>query len=268
MVEIIVLTFNQPDATIECFNSILKNTKQKYRLVWVDNGSVQESRDKIMPHFLKHKNRIPIWSQNNLGFVKGVNLGLKTLIETIKTKSKYIVIQNNDTIVAKEWLSQMINVAEENEKNMAVGPVSSVKKSTHDWRRVFKENNIKIKKDFNHLNLEDKGSFLINNFKNQSVEALENLLEPKVKMVAFFCTLFKKKIFEHIGFLDNIYDFGLCDDRDFCTRIYQKGFNCKIALGSYVEHNHQTTFRSEFKNFEISKMHQKNIKKFKKKFNL
>jgi len=269
--DIIILTYGQPEVTIKCFESILKHT-DNYRLVWVDNGSSTEARQKIMPYFLKHKVRIPLWSQINLGFVKGINFGLKSLLDEINTKSEHIVIQNNDTVVSPNWLREMVAVLEENDNTMAVGPVSSVEDSVHDWNRIFKETGMleSIYEDvnFGNLNADERGSYLSKKFSNKKCEALINNLEPKVKMLAFFCTIFKKEIFKKIGLLDDIYEFGLCDDRDYCTSIYRKGYNCAIALGSYVQHDHQTTFKSTFKNFQIQEMHQKNIERFKEKFNL
>jgi len=269
--DIIILTYGEPEATIKCFESILEHTDD-YRLVWVDNGSPVEARQKIMPYFLKHRDRISLWSQINLGFVKGINFGLKSLLEDLNTKSKHIVIQNNDTIVSPNWLKEMIAVLEDDENTMAVGPVSSVDDSVHDWHRIFEEIDllelIYEDVDFENLDVVERGLYLSNRFSKKKCESLINNLEPKIKMLAFFCTIFKKEIFKEIGLLDDIYEFGLCDDRDYCTSIYQKGYNCKVALGSYVQHDHQTTFKSTFKSFQIQDMHQKNIKKFKEKFNL
>ena len=120
--------------------------------------------------------------------------------------------------------------------------------------------------DFKKLNSDERGAYLSNRFSKKHCKALMNNVEPKVRMLAFFCTAFKKEIFKEIGLLDTIYDFGLCDDRDFCTRIYQNGYDCAVALGSYVHHDHETTFKSTFKSFEIQEMYEVNIKRFKDKF--
>ena len=44
--DIIVPTFNQEDHTIRCFDSLREYT-DNYRLIWADDGSTKESREKV-----------------------------------------------------------------------------------------------------------------------------------------------------------------------------------------------------------------------------
>jgi len=97
-VDIIVLSYGQEDYTIRCFDSILKNTSD-YRLVWVDNGSSVHSRKKVMDAFMKHENRLPIWSKENLGFIGGINLGVEMLLKNDKTEAEFISVLNNDIVL-------------------------------------------------------------------------------------------------------------------------------------------------------------------------
>lgn len=267
MIDIIVLTFNQEEHTIKCLESIREHT-DNYRLVWVDNGSSIKSRQKVMPYFCKHKKRLSLWIQKNLGFVGGINAGLDNLMNVQKIKSKYIVLQNNDTIVTKGWLSSMSKILEDHPNIAAVGPVSSVEKSVHCFKRLCEENNLRCDPSFYLMNREDRSEYLKSNFKNMFCEAIENLKPPKVKMIAFFSSIIRRSVFEEVGILDDNYGVGLCDDRDYCQRLYDVGYTCAVALDSYVEHNHSTTFKSTFKPFQIEKIYKDNLNKFKEKHKL
>jgi len=267
MIDIIVLTFNQEEHTVKCLESIRKYTED-YRLVWVDNGSWIESRDVVMPYFLRHKNRLSIWSQKNLGFVGGINLALDSLMNVYKTESEYIVLQNNDTIVTNEWLTPMTKILDEDPKIAAVGPVSSVQESVHCWKRLCQNVGFKYDPCFGMWDAKTRAKYLKENLNGRSCEALENLKPPKIKMVAFFAAVIRKSVFKEIGVLDDSYGIGLCDDRDYCHRLYNAGYKCAVALDSYVEHNHNTTFKASFKSFQVSEIYENNLKRFKEKHKL
>jgi len=268
MIDIIVLTFNQEEHTIKCLESIRAYT-ENYRLIWVDNGSSLMSRCIVMPYFLKHKNRLNIWSQKNLGFVGGINTALDSLINVYKTESEYIVLQNNDTIVTHNWLSAMIDVFKKGDSKIAaVGPVSSVEGSVHCWKRLCENIGFKCDPKFEMWDSTTRANYLRTNLKGIHCEAIENLKPPEVKMVAFFAAVIKKSIIKEIGFLDDSFGIGLCDDRDYCQRLYNAGYSCSIALDSYVEHNHSTTFKAAFKKFQVSEIYENNLKRFKEKHKL
>jgi len=221
-----------------------------------------------MPRFLQHKNRLTIWSQKNLGFVGGINIALKALLEVDSLNSEYIVLMNNDTIATKGWLSKMKCVLDNN-KNIAIaGPVSSVEGSVHDWKRIFQKINFNYDPNFESWDAMRREMYLSENLTGQFCEALDNLKPPLIKMIAFFASLIRVSVIKEIGILDERFGLGLCDDRDYCKRVYDAGYSCAVALDSYVEHNHSTTFKAEFKTFELRRLHENNIQQFKDKHNL
>lgn len=267
MIDIIVLTYNQEDFTNKCLESILNHTND-YRMVWADNGSKASSRQMVMPYFLNHQNRLSIWSQKNLGFIKGINNSIRSLIDIDETDAEYIVLQNNDTIVTKGWLDKMKKVLDENPKIAAVGPVSSVQGSVHCWKRLLKSINFNYDPRFGQWDTDKRAEYLSQNLEGRFCEALTNLKPPLVKMVAFFASVIRVSVIKEIGILDELFGLGLCDDRDYCKRIYDAGYECAIALDSYVHHDHHVTFKAEIPTFKIGVMHEENIKLFKTKHGL
>jgi GT2 family glycosyltransferase len=259
--EIIIPTFGQEDYTVRCFDSILKHTSN-YRLVWLDNESSEESRREVFPSFLKHENRLSIFNDENGGFVGGVNLALKIILEIQKSEAEYVVIMNNDTEATEGWLTRMQYVMEKEPKVYAVGPVSSAQKSLQGWDKLY--NSLKINgPDLSNLSTDEREKILWKTFGHEYKEAPMGRACP---MVAFFCTVFRTEAFKELGYLDTQYGLGYGDDDDFCRRMYDNGWWVAVALGSYIFHNHRTTFKSMFSEKEIKDIKRKNIAMYDKKF--
>ena len=164
MTDIIILTYGQEDFTIKCFESILDCT-QDYRLVWVDNGSSSTSRQMVMPFFLKHANRLCIWSKENLGFVKGVNLALSLTYGIHDIGAQYVVLQNNDTEVTKDWLKDLIIALESSPEVAAAGPITSTPSSWQGILPVSKNQGWGLPNDLDLKNKDLVCEFLKERFK-------------------------------------------------------------------------------------------------------
>ena len=116
-VYIVVLNWNGWRDTIVCLNSLKCLNYSKYQVLVVDNGSTDESVDKIL-------NAYPsialIQSKKNLGFAGGCNIGIR---HAIKHGAEYVWLLNNDTSVAPSALSEMVKVGESDKGIGAVGSV-------------------------------------------------------------------------------------------------------------------------------------------------
>src|SRR3989344_6053610 len=118
-VAIIIVNWNGKKFIKDCLNAVFKQTHKKFKVYLVDNGSTDGSSDFVNKIFPQTK---IIQLDKNYGFAKGNNVGIK---EAFKDKSiKYIVCLNNDTIVDKNWLKEMVKTAGSNNKIGAVGSVS------------------------------------------------------------------------------------------------------------------------------------------------
>ncbi|MBO4107235.1 glycosyltransferase family 2 protein [Streptococcus suis] len=93
---IVILNYLNWQDTLECIESLRKQSSQEFEAVVVDNGSNNESVEKISDWISDDKNIHLIGSEKNLGFANGNNLGINFL------KTKYfihrILLVNNDVI--------------------------------------------------------------------------------------------------------------------------------------------------------------------------
>ena len=150
-VSIIILNWNKWADTIECLESVLKSDYPNFNIILVDNGSDNDSVEKILawadgklikPYIsnydeivlpevkkpliiqkiqIENINHVPtesgknaminlLISNENLGFAKANNLSIRYADAT--WNSKYYYLLNNDTVIEKETLRNLVTVLE------------------------------------------------------------------------------------------------------------------------------------------------------------
>lgn len=114
---IVILNWNGYKNTSECLDSLKKLDYSNYKIVIVDNGSTDDSVNKIKAVY---PDITLIENKKNLGFGGGCNVGIRFALEH---RADYIWLLNNDTIVDKNALSEMVKVAENNPEVGAVGSI-------------------------------------------------------------------------------------------------------------------------------------------------
>lgn len=251
---IVTPTWNNEDYTIRCFDSIRKNTRD-YVLVWVDNGSSYESRQKVK-NFLDEK-KVPyelIINEENLGFVKATNQGMKRALEM---GADYIVLENNDTEVYEGWLDRMIEVADSDKRIGLVGPVTSPCTS---WQSI--ENLRKSHNEFFDLPVYSNDPKSYSDIIRKKY--VGKIFTSNIQL-AFFSTLIKREVIEKIGFLSDEFGVGFGDDDDYCIRSMKAGWKLMIAMDVFIFHNHRTTFKSIYSEDKIKSMLVKNAEIYSKK---
>ena len=84
-----------------------------YRIVLVDNASADGSPELVRDQFPEVS---IVRAEANLGFAGGCNLGIRS------TRSDYVALVNNDTVVDPMWLCRLVEVAESDPRIGLVGP--------------------------------------------------------------------------------------------------------------------------------------------------
>lgn len=103
-VSIIVLNWNQKHLTVKCVNSILKQDYPYFEVIIVDNSSSDDSFNYLQHTYISNS-RVKVYRlDKNLGFAGGHNFAFKKLSKD----TEYCIFLNNDTIVEKNWLFELI----------------------------------------------------------------------------------------------------------------------------------------------------------------
>lgn len=202
-----------------CLDSI---RKQDYlgeiKLYLVDNSSSEESFC-----FLREKaeEAIIIRNKNNDGFAKGNNDAIKKALEEA---CDYIVLFNMDTVVDSKAVSELVKMAESDNKIGAVQSrlmlfgrdnlVNSLGNSTHFLGFGFCQN---YQSNFSQLEIKDG----------------VDIFYPSGAGV-----LFKSDVLREVGLFDEEY-FMYNEDQDLGWRIWLSGYRCVISLDSVVYHKYE-----------------------------
>jgi GT2 family glycosyltransferase len=118
-INIVVLNWNGLEDTTECLESLKNIAYLNYKIIVVDNGSDVDETVKLKERFSGCAHFIR--QAENSGFGGGANIGIKYAQDNFAPD--YFLILNNDTVVAPDFLDQMIKLAESDSSVGIVGPV-------------------------------------------------------------------------------------------------------------------------------------------------
>ncbi len=107
LVTVIVLHYQEYQLTKECVDSILESTYPMYDILIIDNGSTNNSFEKLNKTYSQNKKITIKRSTKNLQFAGGFNYGAK------HAKGKYIILLSNDIIVDPHWIDELVKYADE-----------------------------------------------------------------------------------------------------------------------------------------------------------
>ena len=117
-VAVIVLNWNGVNDTSDCLESLKKLTYPDYLVIVVDNGSDGEDVRILKGKFGDYIHIIE--NDRNYGFAEGNNIGIRYALSVFEPA--YFLLLNNDTIVAPDLLSELIKVAESDDRIGIAGP--------------------------------------------------------------------------------------------------------------------------------------------------
>lgn len=277
---IIILNWNGWSETIECLESLYQIEYQNYDVIVIDNGSKDDSIEKIYDYCLgKNKVESPYFSyqfknkpillfelnkkqfkkggglksnffgtpfnrrlilislKKNSGFTGGNNIGCTYALKTFNPD--YILLLNNDTVVEKRFLNELVEVSERSKDIGIVGP---------EIRFYDKPNEI------------------------QFGERYEKIKEPSIVGFVSGCAfLIKTDLIKTIGLFDPLF-FTYWEEVDYIARSTKIGYKVMyVPTQNKVFHKHAVSSKKvpglvDFfynRNYVIlSKKHSKNNREF------
>ncbi len=102
LVYIIVLNWNGKDLILDCLKSLTKVLYDNYKILVVDNGSIDDSVSAIK---LKYPNVDILRIDSNIGYAAGNNAGFE---HAKKHNLMHIIFLNNDTIVDENFIEPLV----------------------------------------------------------------------------------------------------------------------------------------------------------------
>lgn len=229
-VSIIILNWNGWQDTLECLESLSKISYPYYEVIVVDNASEDDSVKKIKEWTKKKsiKNFSLIENKENYGFAKGNNIAIRQALK--KKENDYVLLLNNDVIVDKNFLNELVKVAESKPK---IGIIGS---------KIYfyppKRKNI-IQSCGAGMDL--KTGRLVN-YGDGEMDSKQFKKTKKVIYVYGASILIKREVLEKVGLFDEKF-FAIAEDADLCLRAKKAGFLIYCAPQSKVWHKSEASIK-------------------------
>lgn len=198
-VDFVCPTFDNPQILHNFVHSFTRNTFEPWRLIIVNNGAPGS----IAFAGKQHPGIHLIEAGSNLGWMGGVNLGVKWCMEN--NPAKYIGFINDDVQIIDHdlgWLTKMVLAFQKPDVG-AVGPTS---------------NKIMGMQSFHQIGLPSY------------VESMR---------LSGMCMIVKREAIEKIGLLDESLPGG--DDLDYSMRLRDAGYRLAICRRTFLFHHYATT---------------------------
>ncbi|WP_394456047.1 glycosyltransferase [Leuconostoc suionicum] len=156
----VILHYQSFDETAAETMHIINDLSGKNRVVIVDNASPNGSGKKLEELFLNNKNVDVILSNNNTGYAKGNNLGIRYALE--KYSPDFIILANNDIEFKQNNFSELLQESFQKKNFDILGPdifvpetgihqnpkqsnsytIEQVQKINNNSRRLLNQNNL------------------------------------------------------------------------------------------------------------------------------
>lgn len=215
LVSIIIVNWNSKEDLKECLESFFKKVKySSYEIILVDNASKDDSVNFVKKNFPQVR---IIQSDSNLGFAGGNNLGFD------KSKGKYVLFLNNDTIIAEDFLTPLVEFIEDRNDVGIVQP-----------KILFHRPGTSL-----HHKINSVGSFLLKSgflYHQDFGKTDKNVKEPYEIFTAYgACFLARKKIIDTLGLFDPTY-FAYFEETDLCHRVWLNGWKIMVLPNVRIYH--------------------------------
>ena len=219
---LIVLNWNGKDDTLRCLASLRQLTYPNFRVCVVDNGSSDDSVEVISSCFPEVK-LIPVG--RNLGYAGGNNVGMKSAIEH---GASYVLVLNNDTVVAPDMLEWLVDAAVTSAHVGAVGAkIYYMDRPNVIWSAGSRWQN-------------DIRRFVLSGYESLDLEpGSTDITETDYACGCAF--LAHVSVLARVGLFDEAYFLNF-EESDWCARARRMGLRMYLASGAKLWHRGSASF--------------------------
>jgi GT2 family glycosyltransferase len=226
LIAIVVLNWNGANDTLACLDSLATLTYPNFNVIVVDNGSTDDSLDKLHAYSSPFP-LVLLETRQNLGYAGGNNVGTRHALEH---GADFVLVLNNDTTVAPDLLEQLVDAAQ---RTPDAGVFTA--------RVMYFDNPELVWFDGAHWN----ESALRLEWPGQG--AHESELSSTDHDTDYACgaaLFFRAEVARQIGLLDETF-FLVWEEVDWCFRARKAGWRNRVVAAAKVWHKIGVSFGSE-----------------------
>ena len=220
-VYVLILNWNGKELMKDSLSSYLENDYPNFRVVMIDNGSMDDSVEYVRKNFPQV---IILPNERNLGYSGGFNVGLDYAFN--QENADYVLISNNDVKADRRVISQLVNVAETDEMiGFVTGKVYYY--DNPDTLQTVGKKEDPILWNGDHLGNREKDL-------GQFDEVKERFFVDDI------FTLVRRNMYKEIGGYDTTF-FLQCEEYDWQARAKKKGYKIFYTPFAKIWHKESMT---------------------------
>jgi GT2 family glycosyltransferase len=215
-VAVIVLSWNGREMTMACLASLIASDYPSLDIYLVDNASSDGTVDSVRTSYAERVHLVV--NKKNLGFAGGNNTGI---CKALDDGADFVLLLNNDTTVAPDMISHLVDAARDNAGMGIFGP------------KIYYENPpdqiwyaggdvLLARGTVRHIGIREK-------------DRGQHDTPREVDYVSGCALMARRDVIEQIGVLDETYKMYF-EDTDFCMRARRAGFGCYFAPRARMWH--------------------------------
>lgn len=240
-VTVVIPTHRARELCRNCLYALLRFTAWgRFRIVVADDGST-DGTQQMLRETADLDPRIEIVRlARRRGFAAACNAALE------RASGRYVVLLNDDTVVAPGWLSRLVAHLERDPGLGMVGPVTN---------QIGNEAKIPVSYD----SLEGMIEFAVRRAADHAGECFA------VPTLALFCAALRLDVLRDVGLLDERFEIGMFEDDDLSLSLSKRGLGLAVARDAFVHHVGQATLGS-LSDAEYLAIWEANKKRFEQKW--
>lgn len=219
VVSVVVVTFGNRELTRLCLESVRCFTADVEReVVVVDNGSTDGTPELLQRLAGAHGDVRVILNGENRGFAAATNQGVRA------ARGQLLCLLNNDTVVTPGWLRTLAGAVHDDPGLGMVGPVSNAVGNEARVRRGYRD-------------LAELPGWAAARSARLAGRSFP------IPMLALFCTVLRREVWERVGPLDEQFGAGMFEDDDYSRRVRAAGFALCCRQDVFVHHWQRAGFK-------------------------
>jgi len=237
--DVLIPVYNGFDFLEPLLQSVIQNTRGRYRLIIADDASTD---DRVRPYLESFAREYAdreiqlIFSTENRGFVGNVNAAYAHI-------ENDFVLLNTDTEVPDNWLMRIMQPLHDDRKIASVTPMTNAGELFTFPRIAYVSGEQKVIEGFTY---QDIDTHLKTNVKEVVV--------CDVPSGMGYCMALRKSVVDEVGLFDEeAFGKGYGEETDWCQRARGHGYKHVLLPSMYVYHKHGGTFASDEKKALLEK---------------
>jgi|ETNmetMinimDraft_13_1059891.scaffolds.fasta_scaffold17991_1 hypothetical protein len=228
-VSVIILNWNGLDNTLECLDSVKRIAYPNFETIVFDNGSDNHDEKAIIQARFSGFAHV-MGGEKNVGY-SGFNVAIDY---TLKNSSPdYILLLDNDTVVDRNCLDELVKVMTTDSQ---IGAVAAVIYCYDEPDEIQQSLSSRVNFWIGDVIGMDWVTKLL-----KIRPTLKDNLPKEMKQTGFWCILIKRECFEKVGLIDRSY-FFTWEGIDYCEKLRREGYKIVYAPKAKVWHKWRTAF--------------------------